>query len=594
MEALKRYLSRTFPKVLNVHDETVSDPQKIADILNVHFTSISKKYVSSPKNELTEEVCHKLKNYVEGKVPAHEVFAIPQISPDFVIKQLRSLNTAKATGLDGISAKVLKMTSPAIIAVITYICNLSIEVGQFPSKWKEAKVVPIFKSGSRSDCNNYRPISVLPVLSKILEKHVYCHLYKFLQDHNLLMNTQFGFRKDHSCQTAVLSITEQIYQAINEGKFLGLVQLDFSKAFDLVNHKLLLEKLKLYRCNTSAINWFTSYLCNRMQKVVLTQTESAPSKIVSGVPQGSILGPLLFLMFINDMPELVSQSQTLLYADDVTFAYADTNVETIEENLNENCQSASDWGMDNDMYLNAKKCNSTLFATKQKLRLTDNTSLKIKINNDNIPHAQNTKLLGVHLDSELTWKDQITHVHNEVVKNIYLLKQIKEYLSINDRKLFYNSYIQPHLDYCNVIWGNCAKYLLNDLCKLQKRAARLILGKDISTPSHELFSELNWMPLEERISFNRSVQVFKCLHKLCPKGLQNVFTPASSIHSHPTRSAVDKNNLYIPPVHTKSFSYLGATTWNGLPSNVRNTTSINSFKHAYITYYKGSQGLHCH
>ncbi len=187
------------------------------------------------------------------------------------------------------------MAGPAIIASITKLCNLSLETGEFPDKWKEAKVTPLFKGGDKEQCSNYRPISVLPILSKIIEKHVYIHLYEFLQRHELLVKSQFGFRKNHSCQTALIALTEKMYEAINERKYFGMVQLDLSKAFDLVNHSLLIQKLKLYRCDDSSIKWFNSYLSNRTQRVRIKQTLSEPKPITAGVPQGSILGPLFFL-----------------------------------------------------------------------------------------------------------------------------------------------------------------------------------------------------------------------------------------------------------------------------------------------------------
>ena len=210
--------------------------------------------------------------------------------------------STKATGLDDISINVLKLAAPEIVSSITYICNLSLKTATFPAKWKEAKVTPLHKGGSRHDCSNYRPISVLPILSKILEKHVFTHMYAFLQKHNLLTDSQFGFRKQNSCQTALLALTEKMYKAINEGKYFGMTQLDLSKAFDLVNHTILLEKLKLYRCNVESMQWFTSYLESRSQKVCIHKSLSKSISIISGVPQGSILGPLFFILYINDIP----------------------------------------------------------------------------------------------------------------------------------------------------------------------------------------------------------------------------------------------------------------------------------------------------
>ena len=177
------------------------------------------------------------------------------------------MSKTKATGLNDISVNVLQLTAPGITPSITYICNLSLLTGEFPMRWKEAKVKPLHKGGSGCECSNYRPVSVLPILSKILEKHVFTHLYDFLQKHKLLADSQFGLRKQNSCRAALLTLTEKMYKGINKGKYFGMTQLDMSKAFDLVNHIILLQKLELYRCNNETIKWFTSSVHDRKKCV---------------------------------------------------------------------------------------------------------------------------------------------------------------------------------------------------------------------------------------------------------------------------------------------------------------------------------------
>ena len=201
-------------------------------------------------------------------------FIIPPVSEDFVFKQILSMQNNKAFGLDGLSVEILKRSATAISSSITNICNLSIQTSMSPCQWKIAKVTPLFKSGNKEECNNYPPISVLPLLSTILEKHVFLHFYKHLQHHILL------------------TLTEKIYEALEAGNYFRLVHLDLSKAFDLVNHSLLLQKLKLYNCSSASTSWFGSYISNRSQSVAIEKTVSSPHKITSGVSQGSILGPL--------------------------------------------------------------------------------------------------------------------------------------------------------------------------------------------------------------------------------------------------------------------------------------------------------------
>jgi len=229
-----------------------------------------------------------------------------------------------------------------------------------------------------------------------------------------------------------------------------------------------------------------------------------------------------------------------------------------------------------------------LCASRQKLSHTaEKACLRIQLDGTEIPNVTSTKLLGVHLDQQLSWSEHINHVQKKLASNLYLLKQIKNFLPVEARKLFFNSYVLPHFDYCSVIWGNCSKTALNKLVKMQKRAARIILDKDYNTRSNELFMELGWISLEDRINFKRSVQVYKCLQDPDSQGLGDLFEYNKNIHRHNTRAAAD-NNLHIGRTHCKSFSHLGATTWNNIPAPIRNAKNITNFKAQYLKHYFSS------
>jgi len=574
---------------LNIDGKIITKETDMADALNSFYANVSSKYISSRTNNLDKDVAENIVNFVNEKVQENTSFTLSEMSIDFTLKQLNIMSNSKATGLDGFSVNILKMAAPAIVDSITHICNLSIRTKSFPDKWKEARVTPIFKKGKADECSNYRPVSVLPILSKIIEKHVYLCLYDFLQRHKLLLDTQFGFRKNQSCQTALITLTEGIYKAIKNGDYFGMVQLDLSKAFDLVNHSLLLEKLKLYHCNNGALAWFQSYLQNRSQRVRIENALSHPQIITSGVPQGSILGPLLFLIYINDLPMFVKKLNMILYADDATIPVTGKNVLEIQNELCQDGNSSSDWCVRNDMLLSLPKCNSIIVSTRQKrLHNKQPVSLDVQINGITIPCVSSTKLLGVHIDNVMCWDEHIRVIHNKIVRNLYLLRQIKQYLPVEARKLFVNSYILPHIDYCCIVWGNCTQILLNKLEKLLKRAARLILDevldRENTTPSHVLFSTLRWMSLTDRINYHRAIQMYKCLNGVCSEGMSEMFAQSSQVHNHNTRAAI-KNNLYVTHHHSKSFAHLGTTVWNDIPTQIRNSKSLATFKVLYMNQH---------
>ena len=384
---------------------------------------------------------------------------------------------------------------------------------------------------------------------------MYIGLYVFLQDNKLLLDTQFGFRKNHSCQTALITLAEVIYNAIQSGNLFGLLQLDLSEAFDLVNHTLLLVKLKLYHCNADTICWFQSYLKNRSQRVSVKSSLSQPQTINSGVPQGSILGPLLFLTYINDMPLIFKRINTMLYADDATISASGKHIVDIENTLSDSGNSASDWCLKNDMILSLPKCNTLIISSKKQP-----LSLNVDIDGTIIPNLSTAKILGVHFDNVMSWDKHIKAIRNKITQNLYLLQQIKSFLPVNARKLFVNSYILPHIDYCSVVWGNCSKTFENSLEKLLTKSARLILDEVLdrqnTTPSHVLYTYLSWMSIPERINYHRAVQVYKCLNGMCDQGMNEMFRLNRQVHKFKTRAA-GNHNIHVSHSHCKSFLNLG-------------------------------------
>ena len=344
------------------------------------------------------------------------------------------------------------MSAPYISESITYICNKSIQNSEFPEKWKEGKISPLFKNGSKEDINNYRPISILPVLSKILEKHIHDSLMEFLNCFNVLHTTQSGFRAGHSCETALVGVIDRWLKAMNEDSMVGVVMVDFKKAFDLVDHKLLLQKLKHYRLSNETLSWFSSYLLGRKQKVSFGNFLFEEENIKNGVPQGSILGPLLFLLFINDLPLYTDKVATDLYADDTTLYTTANSIAEIKNKLHQSLICLHKWCKDNGMVLNTAKTKVMLITTKQKRIHINIEELSLKYDNERLNVISGDKILGVYVDNNLTFSGHIDNIAKKITSNIWLLSKIKRFLSVDHRVQFYKAYIQPHLDYCNIVW----------------------------------------------------------------------------------------------------------------------------------------------
>ncbi|MEW8544961.1 MAG: reverse transcriptase family protein, partial [Candidatus Thiodiazotropha sp.] len=338
------------------------DSTEIANAFNNFFVNIASKI----KEPISNSSHDKLKDFCRSKLSEDSNFKIPCIEKDKVFKYLSNIDVNKATGMDNIGPRLIKLAAPIIAGDITFICNYSISNSSFPDKWKEAKVSPLHKNGPHDEINNYRPISILPILSKVLEQHVSDSLTSYLNENNLLHQTQSGFRSHHSCETALTHMVDSWLSAIDSGKMVGVTLVDFKKAFDLVDHDILLTKLEIYGIRNETLLWFKSYLMQRQQQVTVNNGKSDIKQVSCGVPQGSILGPLLFLLFINDLPLHTSNVFTDMYADDTTLYYINASQDTIEQNLQLALNKLHTWCKGNGMVLNSAKTKVMLITSNQK------------------------------------------------------------------------------------------------------------------------------------------------------------------------------------------------------------------------------------
>ena len=569
----------------------IEDPLTTAETFNTFFTNIFKT-VSNPPNSLNNESRDLINRFVSSKTENQNAFQLPFVAEEFILRQLQLLDESKSTGLDGIGPRILKMSHTIIAKPLTKVLNLSIKSSKFPERFKNAKVTPIHKKGSKSDKNNYRPISILPIISKLLERHVANSVKQFLETNELLYVRQSGFRENHSCETALTAIIDDWLSAINDKLSVGTVFLDLTKAFDLVNHSLLLCKLNLYKFSTSSVQWFSSYLTNRSQKVCVSGHMSEAQTITAGVPQGSILGPLLFILYINDLP-LHSKTESFdMFADDTTISCFGKTISEVHNKLQSEISKVGSWCKQNCMIPNAVKTKTMYISPSNSKAVSSHISTNfIQIQDESVSYCDSEKLLGVNVDQNLNWKFQAEQVLKKCNTNLYLLLRIKAFLNLHSRKLFFNAYILPYLDYCCTIWGNCSNELLNIFLKFQKRAARIILDKSFDAPSQELFFELRWMTFADRIDYKKAILVYKSLNNICPAYMCSKFTYSDINQPHSLRSGENKE-LKVPKPNLeffrKSLTYSGPVIWNKIPKSVRLADTLQSFKTLYLKWkYSG-------
>ncbi|CAL4138853.1 unnamed protein product, partial [Meganyctiphanes norvegica] len=378
--------------VLEIKKEKCFDPKIVVNSMNNFFLTIASKLVSQIKEKasnLFKTTCKLFKDYYINKGVIPKSFKISQVSEDFVYKELCKLNTTKSTGIDGLKPLFLKDGANIIKESITHIVNLSITTNTVPDELKYAIVKPLYKKNSRLEVGNYRPVSILCIVSKILERAIYVQLHKHLNDNNILYEFQSGFRGSYSTDTCLINLMDHIRMLISKGNYVGMVLLDLQKAFDTVDHVILCTKLE--GMGIDFTEWFKSYLEGRQQVVMANETTSEPGIISCGVPQGSILGPLLFLCYINDMPISV-KCKLLLYADDSALIISGSDPKQIAESLSKELDSCRQWLMDNKLSLHLGKTESILFGTRRKLKRVE--SFEVKCGNEIVMHVNTVKYLG--------------------------------------------------------------------------------------------------------------------------------------------------------------------------------------------------------
>ena len=576
------------PNFFKQNGQLIYDTMEIANGFNNFFAGIGPKLASD-----IEPSDINFESFLGNPNPTS--FEFSKISEIDILYICRQLKPKMSSGADFISTKLLQQIAPMIITPLHYLINMSLETGFIPNEFKLAKIVPVFKDGDSHDFNNYRPISLLSSFSKLLEKIVAKQLIRFLHINDIIYRHQYGFRAKHGTSHPVLHFSEQIYNSLNQkpsAKTLAIF-IDLKKAFDTVNHQILLTKLEHYGVRNSSNLWFKNYLVDREQFVSINGIESDRTGITCGVPQGSVLGPILFLLYINDLPNSVSFF-TLLFADDTTFQLSDVNLDSLFERANCELKKASVWFKSNKLTLNVKKTKFMVFSDKN-LQLTPNI-LKI---GDQIVDQVGTnckqkyfKFVGHVLDDKMSWEGHCEHIAKKLASANFAINSTKNVLPLRVRKNIYYSLFDSHLNFGNLLWGCANKKYINKIESLQKRCVRNVARKGFHSHTEPIFKQLSILTLADKLSYCRAIFMHKYKNNKLPVSFSGMFTDASDSDDLQTRHT--DYNIYNQPAIKRGLEKFPLkqiiANWNALDIDLKSTAEESEFeillKEKFLSQYK--------
>lgn len=579
------FLKSTLPNLIQ------ANPKRFWEIIrgNAHKNGIS--LLTSSGGPVPEHMCSTLLNetFASSFSSPNLPGPMPEIHPTQYhsmhpiifnstgIKSIiQKLKSKASCGVDEINAIFLKNTAEYCSIILEHIYSQSYNSGTLPFDWKTGRVIPIYKSGPSHDPQNYRPISLTSVPCKVMEHIIYTHLVNFLEHNNFFTASQHGFRKNFSCDTQLIAFTHFLHSNLDGGFLTDCIFLDFSKAFDKVNHALLLHKLSVLNIDTAVINWIRAFLTSRVQFVAANDVNSSLIPVDSGVPQGSVLGPLLFLIYINDLPTNVS-SKICLFADDCVLYRKVTDaadISLIQEDLNNITKWCQLWRME----LNVRKCKS------MRISSAEVTSPTYTLNNIPLECVTSYKYLGVHITNNLSWKTHIDYIATKATSTLGYFRRKFPQAPSSLKLLLYTTFIRPKLEYASSVWDTGYQNHIKLLEKIQNRSVRFILNNYQRTASVTNMKDILHLPL---LSHRRKLSRLYLFHKIY---YHNSYLHSMLLQPPPyISSRIDhRQKVNIPHSNTVGFShsFLPTTTrdWNNLPASLTSITNTNNFKIALRSF----------
>ena len=554
------------PTSIKVGNELITSARKIAGHMNTFFLNkVETIRAGIPAVEFNMTKVHDIMLSKTCRLQ------LKHVSLSKVKKILKSLSNSRSTGIDELDNFSVKLAAELIAKPIHHIVTLSIIQKRFPNSWKYSKVIPLHKKEDVLERKNYRPVAILSPLSKVIEKIMYEEIYSYFTNNKLFHPNLHGYRKHRSTQTALLQMYNRWVQAASDGQLSGVVLLDLSAAFDLVDSELLLQKLQAYGLDDDILSWLNSYLTERHQAVWIDHALSEFLSCPVGVPQGSNLGPLLFLIFYNDLP-FILDCPADAYADDTTMTASGDTPEEIGTKLTENCELVSNWMQGNKLKLNAGKTHLMTVGTGARLRIQTSPVI---VRMDGVMLEESPEkfetLLGLQIEPNLKWHRQVQGLTTKLKKRLTGLAHLRNILSYDLRKQITDGMFTSVLAYCLPVFGGCDKYEVETLQILQNKAARLVTHAPQRASRKEMFDQLSWLTVSQLTFYHSSLSTFRIRSSKEPEYLSRIMTRDNRAE----RIIIPNTDLTLA---MNSYCYRGAAQWNSLPQEIRTTMKIGQFK----------------